>query len=216
MFKSRKEKVLSLKFEKQVPCSADVLLWNYWDGEHLEPVHGGYKYAYILYQGPRFTLCLFGTRAPLIPITVPTLAFVIQNKKYEQLTYAIQLILLSKTTINIYKTGDRKCTVNVHYQMILPKLLRFLYRPLRTMVPKWFERVYNEDLPLRIRRQRVLDAGFVDYVGMQKNTKSKSNKPYEFKFPLVPAPGSNLMNHPFCEINTKDKLTDESQEAKNG
>jgi len=184
--------------ERLVPCSAEVLLWNYWDGEHLIPVHGGYSYAKFLYQGDRFTLALFGTKPPFVPFSIPTIAFVVQHKDYVQLTYALQLVLLSKTRIEIEPKTRNSCVVRVSYRMILPWLFRGLYTPLARLVPRWFNTVYEEDLPLRIRRQRVIEAGFVDYKGMPCWRSDVSNKTeYRLKFPLLPAKGSDLLDHPF-------------------
>ena len=39
-----------LEFKKKIACSKDVALWNYWDYEHLDNVHGGYKKSDILYD----------------------------------------------------------------------------------------------------------------------------------------------------------------------
>ena len=190
--------------ERGVPCSADVLLWNYWDGEHLLPVHGGYTYAKLLYQGQNFSLCLFGTKPPLVPLSIPTFAFVVQSEKYVQMTYAIQLFIISKTTIRITPITHSTCSVKVDYSMACPRWIPFASIILRRLIPMWFERVYKEDMPLRLRRQRVLEAGFIDYVGMPRNLEQKAGCRYVFKQPVMPSPGSPLLGHPYySDFNSK-------------
>jgi len=196
MFKS----TIDIQFsDREVPCNADVLLWNYWDGEHLLPVHGGYKSAFILYQGETFSLCLFKAKPPYLPFSIPTLAFVIQHKQYKQLTYALQIFLLSKTTIRIRPINTQLCTVSVRYQMIVPRIFACITPFLSKLIPKWFETVFKEDLPLRIRRQRVLNAGFIDYKGMPHWSGNSGHYSYHFKHPLIPSKGSPLLDHTYYE-----------------
>jgi hypothetical protein len=185
-----------------VPCSAEVLKWNYWDGEHLVPVHKGYKSAKVLYQGTNFSLCLFLTRLPVLMLAIPTLAFVVQHSRYRQLTYALQLVFLSKTEIAIQPINSHTCNVSVNYKFALPFPFSLLKGLLETMLPRWFVTVYNEDMPLRIRRQRVLDAGFKDYRGMSVHrgeTDKMAASDYICNLPILPSPGSPLLNHPFYE-----------------
>jgi hypothetical protein len=185
--------------ERPVPCSADVLMWNYWDGEHLVPVHAGYTYAYNLYQGTNYTLSIIGTKAPFIPISIPTIAFVVQHKQNIQFTYALQLFLLSKTTISVAPATDDSCHVSVEYKFSLPWPLGCLGGVLKRLSLVWFERVYNEDMPIRLRRQKVLNAGFVDYHGISDGNR----QPYKFQLPIIPSSGSPLLEHPFYESNVK-------------
>ena len=117
------------------------------------------------------------------------------------MTDALQIILLSKTTIEIKPVSLRECRVSVRYQMLMPRALRGSYLLLKRLVPKWFETVFKEDLPLRIRRQKVLEAGFKDYVGMPAWQNKNGGYDYSFKQPLVPISGSPLLSHPFLSSN---------------
>ena len=185
---------------RQIPCSADVLLWNYWDDEHLIPVHAGYESAKVLYMGKNFQLIWFKTKAHIIPFTIPTLAFAIQHSTYQQFTYAMQFFLVSKTEISIEPKSSESCILSVKYKFLVPRFIPFAKSILRSLIPKWFERAYEEDLQLRMRRQRVLSAGFKDYKGMPSHfNESNPGKSYKFKQPLLPAPGSPLLDHPFYD-----------------
>jgi len=189
----------------KVPCSADVLLWNYWDGEHLEPIHGGYASAKLLYMGANFSLFTFRAKPPFLPFSIPTISLTVQHKQYLQFTYALQLFLLSKTEIRIKPETEYSCLVRVTYSWIIPAYIPFIRSFLRRAVSKWFANVYQEDLPLRVRRQRVINAGFSDYEGMpvhnhgqiDASSSKRHNLSYHFKQPLKPAPGSPLLDHPF-------------------
>ena len=193
---------------QHISCSADVLLWNYLDDEHLIPIHGGYKSAYNLYKGRHFNLNLLLTQPPLLPFAIPTLTLEIHHSKYTLYTYAIQIFLVSKTEVFITPKEDNSSDVSVIYKFMVPNFIPGIRKLLTYLSSKWFHVVLSEDLPLRLRRQRVLEAGFLDYVGMPKHKKSnqkespfttqanKSNSPYEYKDPLWPPPGSPLYEHP--------------------
>ena len=43
-------KILERNFQKDIDCSLAVVLWNYWDVEHLTVVHDAYTSAEILYH----------------------------------------------------------------------------------------------------------------------------------------------------------------------
>ena len=38
-----KNNILEVEISKTVNCSREIAKWNYWDHEHLDVVHGGYK-----------------------------------------------------------------------------------------------------------------------------------------------------------------------------
>ena len=42
--------LIDLTFEKTVKCSSNVAKWNYWDHDHLDNVHDGYRKSDILYE----------------------------------------------------------------------------------------------------------------------------------------------------------------------
>ena len=46
----KKNNILEIEFLKKIECSKEVALWNYWDHEHLDVIHDGYKESDILYD----------------------------------------------------------------------------------------------------------------------------------------------------------------------
>ena len=61
-------KIIEVSIKKKVNCSKDVAFWNYWDHEHLDVVHKGYKKSDIMYDSKNFLfrfLCDLGNCIPV-------------------------------------------------------------------------------------------------------------------------------------------------------
>ena len=186
-------KTVNVSSFETIPCSADVLKWNYWDLEHFIPVHGGYSNGITICQSKYYVFSIFWTKVPFIQLSLPTVMFMVENGRYGQYTFALQGFLLSKTSIDISPISSESCSVTVTYQFLLPKQLSFFSGLLKKFSKKWFNTVLSEDMPLRVRRQKVLNSGFVDYKGFDHSNNSSS--PYKCSLPIIPAPGSDLIKH---------------------
>ena len=74
--------------------------------------------------------------------------------------------VFSKTTSKIIEITKDSCQINTNFkfylnvrQIILKPLLKFL-------IHKWNQKLWDEDLPLKLRRQKVLRYNFKDFVGL--------------------------------------------------
>ena len=116
-----KEKVLEVSINKEINCSAEVAWWNYWDHEHLDVVHGGYKKSDVLYESKNFVFGVADIKIPFIPFltNANTPIFEVQNDDKTFYTFAIQFGVLSKTTITINPIERSKCKINMNYKFYL-------------------------------------------------------------------------------------------------
>ena len=62
-----KNNVLEVEISKEVNCSREIAKWNYWDHEHLDVVHGGYKSVDTLYDADNFCFNYTRVKIPVIP-----------------------------------------------------------------------------------------------------------------------------------------------------
>ena len=75
-------KVLEMEFHRELDVSRSVAFWNYWDHEHLDVVHDGYRKSDILYEKNNVMLRIDDVNIPIpfIPfITLRTLIFMVQE-----------------------------------------------------------------------------------------------------------------------------------------
>ena len=71
------------------------------------------------------------------------------------------------------------------------------YDILKKLIPVWNETVWNEDLPIKLRRQKVIDMNFKDFIGLPKDLKDrKYDGPIKFTLPIRRPKKSSRDLHP--------------------
>ena len=67
------------------------------------------------------------------------------------------------------------------------------------MIPKWNEKVWLEDLPVKLRRQKVLEMNFKDFKGLPKKISQRlrsEDDNISFKLPIPRPLNSSRDLHP--------------------
>ena len=195
--------ILEINIKKNIKCSKEVALWNYWDHEHLDVVHGGYTKSDILYDRENYMFRTDLIKIPFFPfMKFTTPIFMVQHDNDTLLVFATQIGVLSKTTITIKSLENTKCEITMNYKFYLNGW-RGLLRPLlKKLIPIWNEKVWKEDYPVKIRRQKILDMNFKDFVGLpEKITDRTNNSKKEFKLPIPRPKNSTRDQHPLRKDN---------------
>ena len=75
---------------------------------------------------------------------------------------------------------------------------RAILRPLlKRLIPIWNEKVWQEDLPVKLRRQKVIDMGFKDFWGLPNKVEDrKPNKTFKLNLPIPRPKNSSRDRHP--------------------
>ena len=191
--------ILEISIIKEINCSKEVAFWNYWDHEHLDIIHNNYKKSDILYDDKNFLFRIDEIKIPLIPfLKLNTPIFMVQHDENTLYTYALQFGIVSKTTITIISTGVAKCKINMNYKFHLEGWKRLLKPILKKLIPIWNERVWEEDFPFKIRRQKVLNMNFKDFVGLPDKFEDRinNNKKNYLKLPIPRPKNSTRDLHP--------------------
>lgn len=189
--------ILEIKNEKIGNYSAEIAKWNYWDHEHLDVVHQGYTDSDILYEKDNIMFGIHKIKAPLIPfITIQTPIFLVQYDDETMYTIVQQLGVVSKTTIKIYPISENQCKIEMNYKFYLNGWRKLLKPVLKKLVPIWSERVYKEDLPLKLRRQKFLKMGFKDFKGMPPLEARQNSLLKKTTLPIPRPKNSSRDKHP--------------------
>ena len=193
-----KNKILEVSINKEINCSAEVAWWNYWDHEHVDVVHDAYKKSDILYDDKNFMFRIDEIKIPKIPfLTSKTSIFMVQHDKNTIFQFAVQFGIISKTTIKILSIERSICSINMNYKFYLNGWRIILKPILKKLIPIWNERVWNEDLPVKLRRQKVIDMNFKDFHGLPQNIhERKYEGPINFKLPILRSKNSRCDLHP--------------------
>jgi len=202
-------KILNLTFKRKVNACAKVCLWNHWDQDHANYVHKGlYTETEIFYEDDRVILTLHRLKIPLLPfLIINTVDFVVLKDKNTVCTYGFQFGIPSLSTAVYKDIGKDKCLVTVNYKFKFSGLQILLYPLIRFLVPRWNLRTWKEDLPLKLRRQKVKRLNFKDFKGLPSKIKDrKFSGPIDFNLPISKLKRDNnkLKKHPFYNYGRKD------------
>ena len=168
-------KIIEKKIFREIDAARAVVLWNYWDNEHLYVVHENYTDAKVIYEDEKVTLYMMTFKLPVFSfLKSKSLNVQIQKDKNTIKVYNIGLFgLLSATTITVEELSKNKSKITMHYKFVLTGWKHILAPFLPYMIEKWNQQVWDEDLPIKIRRQQVVRMGFKDFVGLPKDVKDR-------------------------------------------
>ena len=196
-----KNNVLEVEISKKVNCSKEIAKWNYWDHEHLDVVHGGYSSVDTLYDADNFCFNYTRIKIPVIPfLSTMTPLFLVQHDEFTQFTYAIQFGVVSRTTIKIKELTKSSCEITMNYRFHLNGWKKILYPILKYLIPKWNKKVWLEDLPVKLRRQKVLEMGHRDFIGLPDDISLRENHEIrKTRLPLARPRNSSRDQHPLSK-----------------
>lgn len=175
------------KSRREVDAAAAAVWWNYWDHEHLMVVHKNYTDAKILYENEIMGALLLTYKLPIFSwIKSNSLNIIIKHNK--QVIKAINVGIFGVPVVTTVKvTEDRRdhCILDINHKFFLMGWKQVLKPLLTIMVPRWNERVWQEDLPLKVRRTKVMRLGFKDFYGLPAKREDRQ-RTGELEFVRIP------------------------------
>ena len=192
--------IVELEVNKEINCSKEVAQWNYWDCEHVDVVHSGYKSSHILHIKDNHMFGIHSIKIPLLPfISTTTPIFMVQDNEDEQYSFTILFGVVSRTTITIKSLERSKCAITMNYKFYCNGW-RKIFKPfIKYLMPIWNERVWQEDYNIKIRRQKMLDMNFKDFTGLPKDLNDRilnDFKERKLKLPIPRPRNSSRDRHP--------------------
>ena len=172
---------------------AKLLLWNYWDHEHIVGTHfEHYKKVNILFENDKCCYSERWTKIPYWPFYIKFTDLLFLNDENHWVVFHSVFfdLIKGKQVFTLTELEKNNCNVTRQDFLQIPKIFKFL-QPLFDKIMKiWFIKVWEEDMPMRERRLKVWKLGFQDFKGINyiNNPKAKrednSDRPYELKLPI--------------------------------
>ncbi len=179
-------KVLTITAKKTAPVSTAVGMWNYLDAEHATVVHKGYVSFDVLFQDPQLVIILQVIRLPVFSFikNASWMAFrILSNSEFEN--YSVQHGVPVLTHIKVEEPQPNFTEYHMTYKFYLSNWRIIFYPLLKWLVPKWIEQIWKEDLPLKLRRQKVLQMNFKDFSGLPEEIDArKTDTPLHQQIPV--------------------------------
>ena len=156
----------------------------------------------------RVILFFHSLKVPLIPfLKVSTIDMTVLKDKNTVCTYGFQFGIPSLSTTKYTSISKNKCVVEQNYKFVFSGIKILLYPLIKFLIPRWNERTWKEDLPLKLRRQKVKRMNFKDFKGLPKKLRDRKFKGNDdFKLPIkrLKKIDSLLNKHPFYNFGRKD------------
>lgn len=192
-------KIVEFECERELDCAASVGVWNYWDMEHPQFVHSGMHGQDLIYETKDFNAGICWMINPMLPfIRSSSVQVIIRHDENTFVNISNYFGVPSVVSYKITEPRKDHSVYKMKYTFYLTGW-RVIWAPLvKYFLPKWNLRTWTEDLPLKIRRQKVLRMGFKDFVGLPDNIEDRFYEgPLESKIPLNRPPGSPVDNEAF-------------------
>ncbi len=190
--------VLYSRFEKEMDCSKEVVIWNYFDHEHVVGTHyKWYNRCNIVAEKDDWTLVERFYKLPVIGLKTSSYGFmVMENPNLIRSFQFGKIGMVVDQSIHLKDLGPDRCLVSTEYRLSAPFFMK-PFEPLwRKITERWFINTWDEDAPMRLRRQKVWKLGFRDFVGIdyinkkaEKPSTLPDDRPYPIELPVPKTKG---------------------------
>ena len=186
-------KIVTTNLKREINASKDVCLWNHRDHEHLTMIHKGYHKTNLIYENN--TVAFFEeyvTLPGLSFLPIKTIVFLTNTNNPDGSTtvstYGKQLGIWSLSEATYLEKEEDKTEIELSYTFYLTGIFKFIPGFFRYMSKRHNKRAFEEDIPLKLRRQKVKELNFKDFGGSEIDS--------NFKLPLKKLKISPVLQHP--------------------
>ena len=180
---------------REIAVNSEIVEWNYWDHEHLGFIHEGYNDTHILLSNSDTTIFDSKLKIPLTGFKINALTFQHRPKKNTILLFTTLFGALQKTLITIMPVTKNKTKIEMSYEFELPFYFSLFSKLIVSLVTKWNEKTWEEDLSLKLRRNDAIKNNFIDFAGIKKIKSKKIS--YSCRLPVPKPKDTYLDNHKF-------------------
>jgi hypothetical protein len=184
---------LRSRFSEEVPFPKGLMIWNYFDHEHIVGTHAHhYRRVRILAEADNWCFSQRSAILPFIPVKLwaTQLSCLVADNRMRSLHLGL-LGLLLKQDFHFEDIEPQGCRVTVESRLAVPRIFTWLQPFFHRLMRRWFYSVWAEDMEMRARRLKVWQLGFRDFVGLDyvnRKTagpaKAEVARPYPVQLPV--------------------------------
>ena len=198
-----KDVTLTLKCEGEMDCPKEVVMWNYYDHEHLVGTH--YKYynkARVLSERDDWALVYRKMKMPFLPFNCSGIALQFMENNVMKTFHKDSVGFLLEMEVHFKDLPNNRSHMTVVYKINTHPVFKLLEPMFQKLFEGWFHATWVEDAPMRLRRWKVHQLVFKDFHGIDYVNKKLPKperievKKYEFNPPIKS----------FSTINTNNGL----------
>jgi hypothetical protein len=199
--------ILKIKLKKIIKCSPEINVWNIFDAEHPPFIHGRRKYgdgmdpSFILFELKNINISLDTQKFPFFSfIKRKSIMFHYAADDNSVLQYSSfwGVPIVQRYEAKELENGFTEFEINIAFY--LSGFWRLFRYPIKVYVNSWLEKTWLEDLVMKERREKFLNLGFKDLIGMPKKISLRKGKHQDLILPL-PKALKEITSHPFYHKN---------------
>lgn len=187
-----KKVTLSLTCSSEMDCPKEVVMWNYYDHEHLIGTHYKlYDNARVIYERDDLALVYRSKRMPFLPFYTGGLALQYMEGNVMKTVHHDSNGFLLEMQVQFDDLPDNRCKITTTYSMNIHPFFKIFEPIFKMLFKRWFYSTWEEDAPMRLRRWKVYKLGFKDFYGVDYINKKLSRPEnievpkYKFKTPVA-------------------------------
>ena len=184
---------LNSKFSEQAPFPKGLMIWNYFDHEHVVGTHfQHYRHVRILAEADNWCFSQRSATLPFIPVKMWATQFgYLKSENWMRSFHFGPFGLLLEQDFHFEDVAQHGCRVTVESRVTVPWIFGWLQPFFHRLMRRWFYSVWAEDMEMRERRLKVWQLGFRDFGGLDYvNRKTAgperpdTERPYPIQLPV--------------------------------
>ena len=186
-----KNMTLTLSCEGEMDCPKEIVIWNYYDHEHLIGTHYKlYDNARVVYERDDMALVYRSKQMPFLPFYTGGLALQYMEGNIMKTVHHDSNGFLLEMQVKFDDLPNNRCRTTTTYTMNVHPVFKIFEPIFKLLFKRWFYATWEEDAPMRLRRWKVHQLGFKDFYGIDYINKTLSKplntkvEKYEFNPPI--------------------------------
>jgi hypothetical protein len=177
-----KRVTLQAQFSAEMDCPKEVVMWNYYDHEHLVGTHFKlYDRARVLAERSNWSLVYRSKRMPLLPFYTGGVGFQYMDGNTMKSFHMDSIGFLLEMEALFTDLPEDRCKVTVTYRINAHRFFKLFEGFFNKLFERWFWATWEEDAPMRLRRWKVHKLGFKDFSGIDYINK-KGPRPAKIEY----------------------------------